>query len=284
MAKLDKRFTQQIQDWLNAEPSKRDITAGATLLLQCSRNRALYNSIIMRPQKYAAKLEYELRKYLRMRLDNMAVADVVRLETKVIPSVKDIVENPPVVSQDAPTAGSSGRGRRADHAELPAEIQALWDSNLDRYHSIVHLYNEVKSLRDAQPCDRYELLKQLADLDAKYRDNLAAYDSWQPDDSSVFGQPFSGSGEVLTSDEDAEGESPEDGEQGAEPADLIKKVAAARKSISKYRKRLAELDASDPKRADVLNKLQSAVDTVLAAGVGFTDTVALDLQAAGIKL
>lgn len=292
MKKLDKQFTQQIQDWLNTEPSMRDITTGAMMLLQCSRNRALYNSIIMRPQKYAAKLEYELRKYLRMRLDNMAVADVVRLEAQVIPQVRETVSRQPVLSEDTEIpAGSSYRGRRPDHNDLPADIQALWDTNLNRYHSIVHLYNELKAMHDSQPCDRYELLKQLADLDSKYRDNLAAYDSWHPDEdggSVAFGQPFSGAGEVEPYPEDAAtgDESLTDDTQGAESdaAEMIKKVAAARKSISKYRKRLTELEATDPKRDDVLIKLQSAVDTVLAAGVGFTDTVAIDLQEAGIKL
>ena len=65
MAQLDKKLTESIQKWLNEKPEERDIVVGATYLLQLNKNRALYNTIIRKPQREADRLEYELRKHLR---------------------------------------------------------------------------------------------------------------------------------------------------------------------------------------------------------------------------
>ena len=77
---MDNKLTQQITDWLNTPRERRDIGAGAMMLLRLNNNRFLYANIMRRPEKFADKLEYELRKHLRIRLDNMTMADVVRLK------------------------------------------------------------------------------------------------------------------------------------------------------------------------------------------------------------
>lgn len=72
-----------MQDWLNARPSDRDFMRGATMLRSLNRNKALYNTLVRNPGKYMSKLEYELRKHLRIRLHNMSVADVIHMEAEM---------------------------------------------------------------------------------------------------------------------------------------------------------------------------------------------------------
>ena len=137
MAQLDNKLTESIKKWLDTAPNERDIIAGATMLLQLNRNRAMFNTITRKPEREADRLEYELRKHLRIRLDNMTVADVANMDKKVIPSAKEVLETLPVVSTDdeIPEARSA-RGRRQDHDSLPAHIQALYDNNINLYKKI----------------------------------------------------------------------------------------------------------------------------------------------------
>lgn len=179
--KLDPKVTQQIQDWLNTPEADRDIRAGAELMLTLNRNRALYYSLLRRPDKFKDKLVYELKKHLRIRLDNLTTSEVARLEETIIPRVKETVGNHPAISVDAELPeGSVAKGRRADHDSLPPEIQELWNSNEQRHRRIVILFNEIKAMADAQPCDRYEKLRILDDLDKTYRLNLEKYDAYVP--------------------------------------------------------------------------------------------------------
>lgn len=94
---MDNKLTQQIADWLNTPRAQRDINDGAMMLLRLNNNRFLYANILRRPDKFADKLEYELRKHLRIRLDNMTMADVVRLEAQVIPAAEKTLAIPPAV-------------------------------------------------------------------------------------------------------------------------------------------------------------------------------------------
>lgn len=41
------------------------------------------------------------------------------------------------------------------------------------------LFNQLKAMSAAQPCDRYELLKQLRAADDKYRANWQKYDEYK---------------------------------------------------------------------------------------------------------
>lgn len=252
--KFDPKLTHAVQDWLNTPENERDIMAGAEMMLSLNRNRALYNSILRNPVKYAAKLSYELRKYLRMRLDNVAAADVVRIEKRVMTVVQSTLARAPEISseQELPAA-TVVRGRRQDHDSLPEEIRELWDSNADRYQRIRLLFNELKAMSDSQPCDRYEKLVILDELDKTYRSNLEKYDSYVP------GTPTA---EVT--------------------ADSERTVNNARKTLSKYRKVLAGLDADDPKCAEVIEKIDNAAHTIVACGAGLAEETRAELSELGI--
>lgn len=260
---LDPKVTQAVQDWLNAPPAGRDILAGAELLLSLNRNRALYNAIIRRPDKLASKLEYELKKHLRMRLDGMTAAAVAQMERKLMPAAEKIAAEPPSISSDDELPdGELARGRRADHDQLPAKAQALWDENVQLRLRITILFNELKAMSAMQPCDRYEKLVIMAELDRKYRANFEAYDNYAV-----------GAGEF----DEAEGaEAPQPASANA--------LGNARKTLSKYRKLLAEMPADDSRRAAAIDKIKAAAETIIGLGGGLAEDTKAELAAAGIKL
>lgn len=269
--KLDPKITQALRDWLDTPSDRQDIKTGADLMLSLNRNRALYNSIIRHPEKYKAKLVYELKKYLNMRLANMTVADVSRMEADVIPKVEKIIDQVPVVSPDDELPeGMIALGRRSDHDDLPLEIRQLWDSNADRYKRIVLLFNELKAMSHMQPCDRFEKLHALDIAERKYRDNLARYDAYVADAAHT--------GDDASPCPDDTGA--DTGESGAE---IDKAVNNARKTLSKYRKLLTGLSAEDPRRAVALDKIQSAVSVILACGAGVSKDSQAELAVLGIR-
>lgn len=268
MAQLDNKLTEAIKKWLDTAPDERDVVAGATILLQLNRNRAMFNTITRRPQREADRLEYELRKHLRIRLDNMTIADVAKMETSVIPSAKNVIDEPPVVSTDDELPEvHKARGRRADHDALPQHIQSLWDNNLVLYQRIKLLFEELKAMENALPCDRYERLKLLDEADKTYRANLAAYDDY-------VGAPGEASEAVGDADERQDGVA----------ATSVKQVGAARKTLSKYRQQLARLVTDGDERAEeVRGRLQEAVRVIQAAGAGFAPATQSELEALGVK-
>lgn len=288
MYKIDNSLTQAVQDWLNTPESERDIHRGAEMLLALTRNRALYNSVLRRPDKFMAKMVYELRKHLRLRLDHMAVTDVVRLEAEVIPRAQELIGDAPAVSVDSELPEATiAKGKRADHDTLPADIRDRWESNGQLYRQIILLFNELKAMADAKPCDRYEKLKILDEAEKTYRSNLEIYDAYV---ASAAQDP-----EVPESDVTAETETVSDtsesGESEATPAmedepaitdDTAKAVGAARKTISKYKKIAAPLAPDDPKRVTAVEKIQSAVNVIRSAGAEFTDAYKSELLALGI--
>lgn len=261
--KLDPKVTQQIQVWLNTPEADRDIRAGAELMLTLNRNRALYNSLLRRPDKFKDKLVYELKKHLRIRLDNLTTSEVARLEETIIPRIKETVGNPPAISVDAELPeGTVAKGRRADHDSLPPEIQELWNSNEQRHRRIVIVFNEIKAMADAQPCDRYEKLRILDDLDKTYRLNLEKYDAYVPSAT----EPAATDAETTP----------------AQSAEAVKAVGAARKTISKYKKVIADNPDDTLKFETAKAKIQAAVNVIKNAGAEFSEATIGELSAIGI--
>lgn len=255
--KLDNKLTSAMQEWLNTPVKDRDVRAGADMMLAVTRNRALYNSVMRNPEKLMGKLEYELRKHLNIRLQGMSTADVARIEQSVMPAVQKTVESMPVLSSEDEIVPGR-KGRRPDHDSLPEEVRRLWDDNIDRGRRIVLLFNECKAMADAQPCDRFEKVKMLGDLDRDYRMAMSKYDAYVP------GMPFSG--------------------LDAQPArDREKVVNAARKTISTYKKRLSGLDKADIEAGPGLDKINEAVRVVLANGGTFNPEYADELRSIGVS-
>ena len=265
---MDDKFTQKIQDWLNTPAGERDIIAGATMLLQLNRNRVMHANIVRRPERFAEKVEYELRKHLKIRLDGLTLADVVKMEREVVPRVEETLQVAPVISTDAELPeGAVARGRRPDHDDLPAEIQALWDNNIENYHKVRDLHHQLKEMEAAPPCDRYEYLKLLDEADKKYRENLARYDGF------VAGQEPAD----TTADNTADNQDPEKDKA---------RINAARKSISKWKGELVKAyGAGDGSKCEEAKaKVLAAVDDLRAAGGTLGAKVSAELSKLGIDV
>ena len=267
---MDNKFTQQISDWLNTPRTQRDINDGAMMLLRLNNNRFLYANILRRPDKFAEKLEYELRKHLRIRLDNMTMADVVRMEAQVIPAAEKTLATPPAVisTDDELPEAKVARGRREDHDRLPAEVQALWDNNLQLYKTIKNVFEQLKTMENAQPCDRYEYVKILDEADKKYRANLERYDGFVISDEP----------DAFTAAQDATDNATDD--------QAARKINAARKTLSKYKKILAKsLEQDNAENADTAKaKILDSVAAIRHAGGIVGAAVTTELLALGINI
>lgn len=265
---MDDKLTKKIQDWLNTPAGERDIIAGATMLLQLNRNRVMHANIVRRPERFAEKVEYELRKHLKIRLDGLTLADVVKMEREVVPRVEETLQEAPVISTDAELPeGAVARGRRPDHDDLPAEIQALWDNNIENYHKVRDLHHQLKEMEAAPPCDRYEYLKLLDEADRKYRENLARYDGF------VLGQEPAPAEADNTADDQA-------------PEKDKARINAARKSISKWKGELVKAygEGDGPKCDEAKGKILAAVAELRAAGGTLGAKVSAELLQLGIEI
>lgn len=184
---IDEQLTIDMQGWLNTEPAQRDLMKGAEMVLKLTRNRYLYQNISRNPQKFASKIEYELKKHLTIRLDRKTIQDVVKMDKELIPAVAETLATfQPVISSDddTPQDATIAKGKRVDHDSLPEEIRQLWEDNKDIYFRLKQTFETLKTMKDALPCDRYEYLKQLEELDARYRDNMSKYDHFNPDNQA----------------------------------------------------------------------------------------------------
>lgn len=272
---MDTKLTEKIQKWLDTPADERDIVAGATMLLQLNRNQFFYNNVTARPARYAAKLEYELKKHLRIRLDGQTIQDVVRMEKTVLPAVEKtiqeevavannrqemVIDNHEVVidsDDDKPQEAVVAKGRREDHDSLPDEIKALFDNAGQLYFSIKQLYETLKTMENAQPCDRYEYLKQLKEADTKYHANLQKYDAYRADGTTTTVEP-----ETETS------------------ADLAGKISTARGYLSSNKSKLAALKADKgaaEKYAALLAKMQERYDFLIANGAPISEAQTAEL-------
>ena len=229
------------------------------MLLQLNRNRFLYANIMRKPRQMHDKLEYELRKHLRIRLDNLTLRDVTQLEAKVIPAAKQTLDMPPAVisTDDELPEAKVARGRREDHDRLPVHIQALWDENLHHYKVVKQVFEQLKTMENAEPCDRYEYLKILDEADKKYRSNLEKYDAY-----------------VIGSEPDANAT-----DNAAADKNARRKVNAARKTLTKYKGILRKsLELGDTARADTAKqKILDCVNAIRSAGHTIGDAVTAEL-------
>lgn len=232
----DPILTSQISDWLNASPKQRSLEDGALLLLRLNANRIMYQQILR--NRLTEKLEYELQKHLNIRLHGLTRAEVAKVEKQVMPRLKKELAN-----------GEEFRGRRADHDTLPDKVKELYEKNGTRWRQMHRIFETLKTMRDAQPCDRHELVHQLVQLDDAYRADWEKYDHWTPEDEEPEAEP--------------------------EPTEAgVREIIAARKAISYGRKKLAS-ETDEAKRAALLIPVKNAVNVLRSANQTFReDTIA----------
>lgn len=253
MNKPDKHLTESIQAFLATNPAERNIRLGADLLLRLNRNRALHQSILRRPDKMATKLDYELKKHLRIRLDGFTLDQVARMERGLMPKVSA------VLSEGDKT---QTHGRRADHDTLPENIRAIYERGGEIFAKMRQIFETLKQMESKAPCDRYELLCILAELDTKYRQGWETYDTF--DLATATPDPVSDENEDTT----------------AMPT--AKEVNAARRFVNRGREKAASLEGEE--RAALLQKMQQRIDLVLLSGGTFDPRQAEALRTLGLNL
>lgn len=172
MSKLDPKLTEQIQIWLNSEHASDEmIVQGAQLLLRLNGNRHLHANILRKPSnpRWKDRLEVELNKYLKIRLEGLTRQEVAEMDARVVKQAEEILDEP---------KKPQTKGRRADHDKLPNNVQQLFTSCAGIYKKIRALHTQLRSMNDMKSCDRYEYLKQLDDLDDMYRSRMRQYDEF----------------------------------------------------------------------------------------------------------
>lgn len=245
---VDAKLTTDIQNWLNSP--KKNIFEGAELLVRINRNRMMYQYILRKHDM--GKLTYELRKHLKIRQDGSTRRDVVLLEQKVMPEVQESLASNAIQEDNETDEDDKVKyhGKREDHDELPDSVRNLYGKNGTIFCKMKELYNTLLQMEDAEPCDRYEHLKILADLDTKYRENWNAYDSWKREDAA------------------------------AKVEVTPKTVSAARKYISDNKKKLSELP--EEKKEMLLQKMQERISFLVAAGETFDADYQTELESYGL--
>lgn len=182
---MNTKFNDKVQAWLNLPESERDYAEGAMLLLQLTGNQIMYRNIIRAPKRYSQFIEYQLKKRLNFRLQQVTHEQVEQMQAQVD---KIVVNRNLEVKQEQP-ANEFKAGKRADHDELPDEIQALYVENLSIVQKMRELHLKLRSLSLANATcpdsERYPFLKELIALDKRLHSNWEQYDHYTGTDGET---------------------------------------------------------------------------------------------------
>lgn len=176
---MDRKFTEEVQAWLQEDASKRDYAKGALYLLQLSNNQIMYRNLVRNPAAKAEFIEYQIRKYMKFRLADLTHAQVQEMQQQV----NRIARTHALDKEPTEQKGSTFKhGMRGDHDSLPPEIQVLYVENASIMQKMRELHLRLRTLSTANvtcpDSERYPFLKELISLDKKYHHNWQVYDSW----------------------------------------------------------------------------------------------------------
>ena len=271
---MDKEFTESLKRWLETPREERDVKEGAELLLRINGNRHIYNLAMNRPEAAHDHVEYDLKKFLQIRIDGHTVESIREMERELLPKVRSLIPPPEEETEselseddtveETPTAPNVHRGRRPDHDELPEHIRAIYDRGGELYEKIRRTFTELQDLEKAPPCDRYEKIKILEGL---YEEYIAGWDEYD-----AYG----------TADE---------GEETIEPADQgneAKRVAAARKFISTHVAKLEQLLKAEEPAPDEIEEerrqITERINLIVETGGSFKPDFAQRLRDIGVEM
>lgn len=226
---MDGKLTEEIAAWLNGPQT--DVAAGAELMLRLNRNRILYANALRKPDALRGKVVYELKKYLRIRLDGLTTQQVAAMDAEV-------KRMPP-----PPTDEQARKGQRPDHEGLPAAVRALFDRAHELLVQMRPLHERLKLMEKDKPCDRYPFLKELIKLDRQRHEALNAYDAWRPGEATK-------EGEARTT------------------AETLKTVSAARSFLSANIKTAEGLEGEE--REALVEKIRERVKVIEESGGGIS--------------
>ncbi len=273
MNKSEIQFYAKVKELLAKPEADRDIETGAKLMLQGTRRRSMYNSIMRRPQNLASKLWYELSKVDKHGDELLAIDKRLKEEEKIIKSATH------VATVEGPKRHAENKsGMRDDHDKLPTQVQDYYTGAGELYKDLKAKHTQVMLAVNSRDVDaRKELVDELAHLDETRRDLLKQYDEYvDPAKADIPAEP---------GEPGADG----DGDKTDPPAkDLTeeeqKAVGSARKYITTNIKKIdaaREKDTEYTVPADLAVKLLERYNTL----VGFekaTDEQRERLVALGI--
>lgn len=187
---MDEKLTAQLQEWLNTPAEKRNVATGAMLVRRITRNVLLAQNYERVPSRFGEMVEYQLSKFLPMRLAKKTHDDVVRMSAQVEKISKQHKLDEPIPGN--PKQSEERRlqrvepfrsGKRKDHDSLPEDIQACYAENLNLLQQMRHnraqLLVIVNGPQSSCPDgDRYPFVKEIIDLDERYRENWRKYDEY----------------------------------------------------------------------------------------------------------
>ena len=180
---MKNEFTERVQKWLNTPESERDYNEGAMLLLKLTGNQIMYRNLTMRRTRQSEEfIVYQLKRRLKFRLAQLTHEQVEQMQRQV----DGIVQKRHLEKKESAPTSEFKAGKRADHDELPDEIQALYVENLSIVQKMRELHMKLRSLSlDNAPCpdsERYPFLKELIALDKKLHSNWEVYDHYTGED------------------------------------------------------------------------------------------------------
>ena len=248
---MDQILTAKIHNFLQLKnPTEAQIIEGATLLLQCNpnRERGIYNNALRRPKATLPWIRTDLKKYYDIRQRGLTTPEVEKFNNETVKRVEQTLSLVPSgVAQpggDAPIVPALGtRGMRADHDQLPPEVQAIWERNAERWQKMGRLHFQLAQMiakPGYAPCDGNELCYQLRQVDDDLRNDYEIYDTYDVVNT------------VVSSNSNATQDSVE------VFTDNVKTIQNARTAISRG------LSRKTPHTEDSLQKLQNAVNTLFA--------------------
>lgn len=269
---------------------------GAQLLLTLNRNQVLFQNIMRTPKRpqWKAKLEYELNKYLKIRLDNMTRTEVAQMDMRVTAEAEEIVKKaiaePTSVTEDTPDDRVPLKGRRQDHDKLPTDVQFLFSSCGGIYKKIRKLHTLLRSMKNAPSCDRYEYLKQMDELDDLYRKRMKEYDEYVATPEGTSPTTETSTDETEEKNETPADETAENGDSN-EQTGYSNPVSVARTWLNRNIKRLEKMAAekeSDEtvavKYDDLVFEFRPRIDAILSNGGTIGEKVRSKLRELGVKL
>lgn len=160
-------FEKEVHDWLSKPLTERNLEVGAKLLLQISRNQILHRNVI-RKENFD-KIEYVLRNYIGNKAPEVIEVPTVNPQLAAFEKISEKIEGK-----------FEGKGKRADHDQLPDFIQAIPEANTVIYQKIRSLHERLKilSTQNSTSAERLPFVIELMSLDSELTNNWEAYDSF----------------------------------------------------------------------------------------------------------
>lgn len=231
---MNESFNLKLQEWVNNE--KRTVEDGCLLLLQLEGNRIHYDNLMRYPykDKLMKYLLSELSRRLKTRLVKVTHQQVTKMQDKV-----KAIESEHFSKERKKEVEEFRKGKRADHDELPDEIQALYVENLSLLQRMREVHLQLRKMSDEKvscpDSERYPFLKEMIELDKKLHENWDVYDHYVPEaessnnivsfeaeSSNNLVSPEVESTSVNVSEAEEEGES----DKAKEKVEVEKKVSA----------------------------------------------------------